>query len=611
MTARLLLKTEDFDAKIQQSKTRARDFGREGQSSTELLGRGFTRLATIIGAAASAEALFERGLNSSRGLAERWNTVVSSSQSILGEFSGALLRMDFSVFEGGLDSLISKTRDFYYELNNLKGTLASADFANNLSDSKFKLAEAVVSGKDTPHEKRVEAYEEMIDAWEDVIKTTNVQEQRIMKTFKSFVAKETGFSYPYNVEQIEAALSAQASGRSMGRIEAEYEAYRSERDAVQPIQFLRQAIVDEQGYGRPEDIDLRLYNANADDKFKRAVNDRMNHLYKVAVGSMDLKNKQLILDYALNVASSGEGEESFDSFINLFSTLKSGRDKVAEMQKTLDSAAETVKANSPEGQFFAAYDKMNEHFAKKRKEAEKEAKASRKAERELAAEYSAMLSGYRTIDVGEAVRPAAPAAGKVPDKITSFLDPDAQWESILMANSEASGDQIEKWTQGVDMLSSSFGSLGNAIGGAAGEMLVFVGSMIDAASAIIPLIAQLMAEKVAHDAVASSATAEAAAKAMSAHAGIPFAGIALGLSAVGAIVAAMTSLPQFAQGGIVTSATLGVFGEAGPEAVMPLDRLKDFIGSRDVRVTGEIRRRGKDLVMVIDNYKKTRSVKNG
>lgn len=45
--------------------------------------------------------------------------------------------------------------------------------------------------------------------------------------------------------------------------------------------------------------------------------------------------------------------------------------------------------------------------------------------------------------------------------------------------------------------------------------------------------------------------ANAGAKAMSAHSGIPFVGIALGLAGVAAIIAAMSSMPHFATGGIV------------------------------------------------------------
>jgi hypothetical protein len=57
----------------------------------------------------------------------------------------------------------------------------------------------------------------------------------------------------------------------------------------------------------------------------------------------------------------------------------------------------------------------------------------------------------------------------------------------------------------------------------------------------------------------------------------------------------------------VTSATLGVFGEAGPEAVMPLDKLEDYIAPRELRVTGNIKASGKELVVVLDNYNRVRN----
>lgn len=82
---------------------------------------------------------------------------------------------------------------------------------------------------------------------------------------------------------------------------------------------------------------------------------------------------------------------------------------------------------------------------------------------------------------------------------------------------------------------------------------------------------------------ATANTAAAASGALSAHSGIPFVGIALGLAAVAAIIAVMSSLPKFAKGGIAYGPTLGLFGEyAGasnnPEVVAPLDRLKSLIG---------------------------------
>ena len=43
-------------------------------------------------------------------------------------------------------------------------------------------------------------------------------------------------------------------------------------------------------------------------------------------------------------------------------------------------------------------------------------------------------------------------------------------------------------------------------------------------------------------------------------------------------------VPEFQHGGVVTQPTLGMVGEAGPEAVIPLDKLGDFNKQQQVIV---------------------------
>lgn len=65
-------------------------------------------------------------------------------------------------------------------------------------------------------------------------------------------------------------------------------------------------------------------------------------------------------------------------------------------------------------------------------------------------------------------------------------------------------------------------------------------------------------------------------------------------SQFGAIFGQMSGIkiPKFAEGGIVTSPRMGIVGEAGKEAIIPLDRIGDVLGSiggrQDVFVTGEL-----------------------
>ena len=59
----------------------------------------------------------------------------------------------------------------------------------------------------------------------------------------------------------------------------------------------------------------------------------------------------------------------------------------------------------------------------------------------------------------------------------------------------------------------------------------------------------------------------------------------------------------FAEGGIVTGPTLGLVGEAGPEAIIPLDRLDGMMRSQK----GEFVLRGQDLVVAMERAQDFRS----
>jgi hypothetical protein len=77
--------------------------------------------------------------------------------------------------------------------------------------------------------------------------------------------------------------------------------------------------------------------------------------------------------------------------------------------------------------------------------------------------------------------------------------------------------------------------------------------------------------------------------------GLPGAGIAVG---IGLIVAGslLKHFKPFAEGGIVTGPTRALIGEAGPEVVFPLDRLREFIQPAQAQVVVlETRVRGSDI----------------
>ena len=70
------------------------------------------------------------------------------------------------------------------------------------------------------------------------------------------------------------------------------------------------------------------------------------------------------------------------------------------------------------------------------------------------------------------------------------------------------------------------------------------------------------------------------------------------------VISAMTrdkGAKKFANGGIVTKPTMGIIGEAGQsEAVIPLNRLPQMMGTIGNRSRGEFTLRGQDLILALE-----------
>ena len=117
-------------------------------------------------------------------------------------------------------------------------------------------------------------------------------------------------------------------------------------------------------------------------------------------------------------------------------------------------------------------------------------------------------------------------------------------------------------------------------------------------------VAAAAAKTTANKTEATTNVAAAAAKTFSAHAAIPWVGIAAAAALTAVMVATMASLPKFAEGGIAYGPTLGLFGEyAGashnPEVVAPLDRLRSLIAPQESGGAVRFRIEGRDLVGIL------------
>ena len=135
--------------------------------------------------------------------------------------------------------------------------------------------------------------------------------------------------------------------------------------------------------------------------------------------------------------------------------------------------------------------------------------------------------------------------------------------------------RVAEEQKAIGAINSIMNDMSGIVGESAGAWLSYMGNVVGAVQQALPAISSLIA----------ALTAKAAGEAMAENAAMgPFGWIS-GVAAISGVIAAMATLPKFADGGIVSGPTVGLIGEyAGasnnPEVVAPLDKLRSLIEPR-------------------------------
>jgi hypothetical protein len=182
---------------------------------------------------------------------------------------------------------------------------------------------------------------------------------------------------------------------------------------------------------------------------------------------------------------------------------------------------------------------------------------------------------------------AAPSLDSTPATGIDYESANMQLQTFRIKQEEAMGTEAQKnvlaYQSMVSSLSETMTSLGSAVGGAAGEWLTWAGAL---AQSIGTAIMKIQSLTMAQNMEAASAAKSAAFGAASSVASIPYVGAFMAVAAVASVVAALLSVPKFAEGGLAYGPTLGLFGEypgvkSDPEVVAPLSKLRDLLQDSD------------------------------
>lgn len=573
---KLLLNTADFDKNLRKSKKEVNDFAALGSKGFSGLTSALGKLAGAAGIAVGGFELFNKAIGSSQALTDSWGRTIEVAKVGFDNLIYSIANADFSAFNAGLSDMAERAKAAYDAYDQLANTVMSGNFSMSLDQANYREQMMIARNKSLPMEQRQAA----LDQARALAQTMSETSQKIFDD--SMAALKAQFSALGNVDTsgitpdvIEQAFRVDAkktSAKERAAIESQYKWYEGLIAATK--QQENKAISEN---NKRDDITSTDAIKNRGE-IQRQFNKRREEIRK---NYADV----IVRYYALNRLEDDELSKAMQTFLSATNT----RNATSEMFSSINELGTTMKNEAATA-------------AKTRTTAQKTA-------------TTAVSTGPKTIGLNLGMPTIA-----LPDKISGITD-ESEIERYRQGLAKVQGEflfaeqqeELEGMRESVGMLGDAFSSLGNSIGGAAGSMLEWVGTTAQAVQAMLPFLNYLSQQAILHDANANAAMKEAAANTLAAYSGIPFAGVAMGLAAVASIVSVMSSLPEFAQGGIVTSRTVGVFGEAGPEAVMPLDRLNEFIDTsrREVRVTGVVKGSGKDLQVVLNNYERARNVKNG
>lgn len=572
---RLLLDTKDYDSKLGKAKRSSDDFGANigGKVATAV-----GKFAAGVGIAMGGVEAFNKTINSSQALGDAWANTLSSCRGTVDAFFRSLAMGDWSAFNGGILTTLTRMREVAALKDTLDDAKLSMGFETRQFESEYARLESMTNDTSLGKAEREAAFASMqkliadfrakveatgAGAAETLVKEMNAKfgkdftlgdiKKYITEVNNEFLNTETLQrlnDYKATLQDMQGNLYTTMSGGTAGtytvknkEVERQIEAFKAQNAELEKMRLLQQDN-DEGRKAMVADLEYieELYKRIAEYE-KRGVEQ------KNKVGAIGAKG----------------------------GTTKAPEELVAGSLAALDAeiaAAQKVYAN-------AATQAAREAAAKAIDELQRQ-----KGVIELHARVKAPEVGD-----GKSGSLAALAGGVVYGKID------------LNKQIEANGEYKDSILDVVSAVGSLTGSFSAGASTAVSYFSSVVTGVLQASAAIAALIPLKKAEASANAEVAVTGAAASAAS-------TPIVGWLMAGAAVASVIAAMTNIPKFAEGGVVGgSSFVGDkllarlnSGETVLTQKMAGRALSMIDGGKEVRVSGDVKLNGQDMYIILRNY---------
>lgn len=601
---RLLLNTSDYDSKLKKAKRSAQDYSQGLGSMADKVMGGFSKMAGAIGLAMGGMEAFNKVIGSSQTAGDKYAETMAGMKRGVDEFFTALGTGDFSAFNSGLDTMISKAREAYRAMDQLGNAQMSFEIAQTMAQKDIQEGQLAAKNKFAPIDVATKGFESWRKGIDDMVAKTGqltMDTQDYIRKAVESVAGVEGFEA--NMDNITKALLLDIQDKAKrDQLKEKYaKEYNEYIDAIKEADNLLRTGSKTEAQIMHDKREYKLKIQELNKKYNEAIT--VNALL-VKYGDDELKAiggnvKSLIsLDSSISGLKREFNETAYEfnnrnKNVKGFKSIDSYEGYVVYSGPAVSSTGKVSLSggNLPVAGSLAAID------AEISKAQQTYANTASAAAREAAMKTIQELQNKKGLIELQA-RVSMPSVGNGKSGSLAALAGGLPTTIPLTVKKEDVKNTVD-YADAINSVANALTAVSTATGEGAAAFLSWASSVMTATAQAVQAIHTVVAAK----------TAEAAASAGASAASTPVVGWLMIGGAIAAALAAFTKIPKFADGGIVGGSSF--FGDKllarvnSGEMILNQGqqaRLLSMTEGGNVRVTGDVRLNGKDIYISLRNY---------
>ena len=550
IVTRLLLKTNDFDANLNKSKKNVNGFQSDIAKMSGVAVSGVMKFAGVLGIAVTASEGFNKVMNSSQTLGDEYARTMDGLKGGVDQFFYSIGSGDWTPFMNGLSETIRLAREAYNAMDQLGNTKMSFSYFDAKNQAILQEQITILKDKDSTEEQKKAARELLDKTLKDQEEIVGQYKRRSNNAVRAMVKAAIGLDgvdvSGIDIDKVLKLDVSSAGDEQKAQLAKQYKDFVDEYDRLK-AKFTTYETV---GSG------MNVHTVATTDA--KALGE--------AISPMLAKYQDAIQYNAILVKKS---DEWLQNLINVSAAAEAAGRNLSSMTKAANRASQSgtggnpPKEKSKEGSIAWHDSEISDLNKKLIAETDMQARATiqatineleqKKVKLKFVVDQEAFKIAHGEMKAGALAIPIKPTYDKVPTHGNTGKDFKLPKHDPLFKKEDI--DLNQEYAESLANISGVVGSMSGLFDDNTASVLQWGVSFLSTVGQAIPKILEMAgANEVEAETARKSAIANMSAaggEVLKAHAGIPFVGIALGLAGVAAIIAAMSSMPKYATGGIV------------------------------------------------------------